>query len=55
MRWWVQRDRLSRPLHRLEGQSPPWGMCSTLASRGEDWHLYRTQVITDLAVSTRHP
>jgi hypothetical protein len=55
IRWWVQRDRLSRPLHRVEGQSLPWGVCITLASRGEAWHLYRAQVIADLAVSTLHP
>jgi len=31
---WVQRDRLSLPLHSLEDQSQPWGTCFTLASRG---------------------
>ena len=53
--WWGQRDRLSRPLHSFEGQSPPWGMCITPASGGEELHLYSTQVIKDLAVSTLHP
>jgi hypothetical protein len=39
----------------LRVKSPPWGMCITLASRGEALPLYRPQVITDLAVSTLHP
>ena len=52
IRWWVPRHRLSRPLHSFEGQSPPWGVCITPASRGEALPLYRTQVIADLAVST---
>jgi hypothetical protein len=55
MRWRVPRARLARPLHRLGGQSPPWGLGLTLASRGEAWPLYRTHVITDLAVSTLPP
>jgi hypothetical protein len=55
MRWWIQRDRLSRPLHNVEGQSQPWGVCIILASRREELHLYSLQVIKDLAVSTPHP
>ena len=55
MRWWIQRDRLSRPLHNVEGQSQPWGVCIILASRREELHLYSLQVITDLAVLTPHP
>jgi hypothetical protein len=55
IRRWGQRARLSRPLQRGESQPPPWGVCIPLASRGEEWHLYRTQVITALAVSTLHP
>ena len=48
MRWWVQRDRLSFPLHGVEDQSRPWGACITPASGGEEFHLYGTQVIKDL-------
>ena len=48
MRWWVQRDRLSFPLHGVEDQSQPWGPCVTPASGGEELHLYGTQVIKDL-------
>jgi hypothetical protein len=48
IRCWVQRDRPSLPLHRLESQSPRWGACLTRASRGEELHLYDTQVIKDL-------
>ena len=55
IRWWVQRDRLSFPLHGVEDQSRPWGPCITPASGGEELHLYGTQVIKDLAVSTPHP
>ena len=55
MRWWGQRDRLSFPLHGVEDQSRPWGPCITPASGGEELHLYGTQVIKDLAVSTPHP
>ena len=46
--WWIQRDRLSHPLHNLEGQSRPWGVCLTPASGGEELHLYSSQVIKDL-------
>src|SRR5262249_17399522 len=55
MGWWMQHDRLSRPLHSVEGQSQPWGVCIILASRREESHLYSCQVIKDLAVSTPHP
>jgi hypothetical protein len=55
IRWWVQRDRLSFPLHGVEDQSRPWGPCVTPASGGEELHLYGTQVIKDLVVSTPHP
>src|SRR5499427_6175936 len=55
IRWWVQRDRLSFPLHGVEDQSQPWRPCVTPASGGEELHLYGTQVIKDLAVSTPHP
>jgi len=48
IRWWVQRDRLSFPLHGVESQSPPRGVCITPASGGEEFHLYGTQVIKDL-------
>jgi len=48
IRWWVQRDRLSFPLHGVEDQSRPWGPCITPASGGEELHLYGTQVIKDL-------
>ena len=48
IRWWVQRDRLSFPLHGVENQSRPWGPCITPASGGEELHLYGTQVIKDL-------
>jgi hypothetical protein len=48
IRCWVHRDRHSLPLHSIEGQSPLWGACVTRASRGEEWHLYDTQVIKDL-------
>ena len=27
MRGWIPRDRLSRPLHNVEGQSQSWGVC----------------------------
>jgi hypothetical protein len=46
--WGIQRDRLSHPLHSLEGQSRPGGVCITPASGGEAWHLYSSQVIKDL-------
>src|SRR4029453_8157146 len=46
--WWIQRDRLSHPLHSFEGQSRPWGVCITPASGGEELHLYSSQVIKDL-------
>ena len=46
--WWIQSDRLSHPLHSLEGQSRPWGVCITPASGGEELHLYSSQVIKDL-------
>jgi hypothetical protein len=55
MRWWIQRDRLSRPLHNVDGQSQSWGVCIILASRREELHLYSLQVIKDLTVSTPHP
>jgi hypothetical protein len=55
VRWGAPRDRRARPLPRLEGQSPPWGLGLTLASGGEAWPRCRPQVITDLAVSTLHP
>ena len=55
IRWWIQRDRLSRPLHNLDSQSQSWGVCIILASRREESHLYSFQVIKDLAVSTPHP
>ena len=42
IRCWVHRDRRSLPLHRLESQSPLWGVRLTLASRGEELHLYDT-------------
>ena len=48
IRWWIQRDRLSHPLHSLEGQAWPWGVCITPASGGEELHLYSSQVIKDL-------
>jgi len=48
IRCWVHRDRRSLPLHRIESQSPRWGACLTRASRGEELHLYDTQVIKDL-------
>jgi hypothetical protein len=54
MCWWVQHDRLSRPLHSVDGQSQPWGVCIILASRREESHLYNFQVIKDLSVSTPH-
>jgi len=54
-RRWIRRDRLSFPLHQFESQSPQWGPCITSASEGEELHLYGTQVIKDLAVSTLHP
>src|SRR5262249_6335488 len=44
IRWWVQRDRLSFPLHGVEDQSRPWGPCITPASGGEELHLYGTQI-----------
>jgi hypothetical protein len=47
MPWWIQGDRLSGPLHRVEGQALPWGMCITPASGGEELHLYTPQVIKD--------
>lgn len=49
IRGWAQRDRLSFPLHGVESQSQPWGPCIILASRREEFHLYRTQVIKDLS------
>ena len=49
IRGWVPRDRLSLPLHGVESQSQPWGTCIILASRGEELHLYTTQVIKDLS------
>ena len=55
MHWWIQCDRLSRPLHSVESQSQPWGVCIILASRREELHLYSLQVIKDLVVSTPHP
>jgi hypothetical protein len=55
MRWWMPRDRLSRPLHDGDGQSQSWGVCIILASRSEELHLYSLQVIKDLAVLTPHP
>ena len=55
MPWRVQGDRLLRPLHEIDGQSPSWGVCLTPASGADAWHLYGTQVIKDLAVSTLHP
>jgi len=48
IRCWVHRDRRSLPLHPFESQSPWWGACVTRASRGEELHLYDTQVIKDL-------
>ena len=53
MRWWIQRDRLSRPLHNVDGQSRPWGVCIILASRREESHLYSLQ--EDLMGSPPHP
>ena len=55
IRWWIQRDRLSRPLHNIDSQSQSWGVCIILASRREESHLYSFQVIKDLTVSTPHP
>ena len=55
MSWRVQGDRLLRPLHKIESQSHSWGVCITSASEGEELHLYDTQVIKDLTVSTLHP
>lgn len=52
---WVQSYRLSHPLHNFDGQSPPWGMCITPASGGEELHLYQFQVIKDLSAWTPHP
>ena len=48
MRREVLRDRLSLPLHQFESQSPQWGACITRASRGEELHLYKVQVIKDV-------
>jgi hypothetical protein len=48
--WWIQCDRLSRPLHSVESQLRPWGVCIILASRREELHLYSLQVIKDLVV-----
>jgi len=48
IRGWVPRDRRSLPLHQFEDQSPQWGVCVTRASRGEELHLYDSQVIKDL-------
>jgi hypothetical protein len=42
---WVPSYRLSRPLHDFDRQSPPWGLCITPASGGEEFHLYHSQVI----------
>ena len=55
MPWRVQGNRLLRPLHKIESQSRSWGVCITSASGGEELHLYSTQVIKDLTVSTLHP
>jgi hypothetical protein len=44
----ILRDRLPLPLHQVESQSPQWGGCLTRASRGEELHLYNSQVIKDL-------
>ncbi len=49
IRCWVHRDRRSLPLHGFETQSPPWGVCFTPASRGEEFHPYDPQVIKDLS------
>jgi hypothetical protein len=43
--WWIQSYRLSGPLHGVESQSLPWGLCITPASGGEELHLYHPQVI----------
>jgi Putative transposase len=52
---WVQSYRLSCPLHGVESQSRPWGLCITPASRGEEFHLHPSQVIKDCIVLTSHP
>jgi len=43
----IRSYRLSFPLHDFEDQSRPWGMRITLASRGQEFHLHREQVIKD--------
>jgi hypothetical protein len=43
--WWIQRYRLSGPLHSFDSQSLLWGLCITPASGGEELHLYHPQVI----------
>ncbi len=53
--WWVQRYRLSGPLHRFESQSPQWGLCITPASGGEEFHLYLPQVIKILDLDLSSP
>ena len=55
MHGWIPWDRLSLPLHPFESQSPRWGECITLASRGEESHLYHPPVIKDLLVFASHP
>jgi hypothetical protein len=45
MPWWMQRDRLSGPLHGVDGPSLSWGLCLTPASGGEALHLSHPQVI----------
>jgi hypothetical protein len=55
IRCWVHRDRRSLPLHQFESQSCRWGACFTLASRGEELHLYDIQVIKDLSILAPHP
>jgi hypothetical protein len=49
----IQCDRLSHPLHSVDGQSQPWGVCIILASRREESHLYSLQ--EDLMGSPPHP
>jgi hypothetical protein len=41
----MQRDRLSGPLHGVDGPSLSWGLCLTPASGGEALHLSHPQVI----------
>jgi hypothetical protein len=52
---WVQSYRLSCPLHSVDSQSRPWGLCITPASGGEELHLHHPQVIKDFVVLTSHP